>query len=91
MRKLKCWIGNLDGLRQGIVVAASQKEAAKIVGTSMRDFAAYWSEREPNPAAYFSIVKTRTLYTRPYGGLACEKNFVEGRCVIEKKKREARA
>ena len=84
-RKLKCWIGNYDGIRQGLVVAASQKEAAKIAGTSTRDFAAYWVEQESTAISYFGV-RERALYTRKYGGLACEKTFVEGRCKIERRK-----
>jgi hypothetical protein len=40
--KFKMWIGNLDGDRQGLVVAASSRKAAAIVGTTRWDLENYW-------------------------------------------------
>ncbi len=78
VRPMKCWIGNLDGRRQGLIVATSQRAAAKAVGTGLTDFLSYWvlqtvcPKRDPKPL---------TLYTRPYGSLAYEE-FSEGRCSV---------
>jgi hypothetical protein len=73
---VKCWIGNLNGKHEGLVVARSQKEAAKVVGTSLHDFRDFWSEqRTPWP---IEAPKVRTLYTRSYGSRASDP-FKEGR------------
>lgn len=69
---VKCYTGNLDGRREGLVVASNQKEAAKIVQTSLNDFRNYWAAKgHPWP---ITAPKLRTLYTRKYGG-----EWVEGR------------
>lgn len=63
---VKCYTGNLDGTREGLVVASNQKEAAKVAGTSLYDFRNYWgAETHPWPIA---SPKLRTLYTRKFGG-----------------------
>ena len=67
---VKCWIGNLDGKRQGLIVARNQKEAAKVIGTSLHDFRNFWTEqRTPWPV---DAPKIRTLYTRSYGSKASD-------------------
>jgi hypothetical protein len=71
---VKCYTGNLDGTREGLVVASNQKEAAKVAGTTLYDFRNYWgSETHPWPIA---SPKLRTLYTRKFGG---GREWVEGR------------
>ncbi len=61
MTKLKMWIGNLAGARQGLVIASTKDRARKIVGTSRSDFDSYWIEQ---PAIYPAL-EPEMLYTRP--------------------------
>jgi hypothetical protein len=71
--KVKCYIGNLDGDRLGLVVAANQREAARIASTGLVDFRRHWNARlSPWP---IQAPKLRTLYTRWYDG----GEWVEGR------------
>ena len=60
---VKCFYGNLDGIKQGLVVARSQKQGAAIAGCSLHQFRNYWSDgsflKDWNPKPY-------TLYVRPY-------------------------
>lgn len=77
--KVKCWIGNLDGHRQGLIVAHNQKEAAKIARTSIGSFRDYWSLQTGKWPV--TAPKLLTLYTRPYGSLASDP-FQEGLCAI---------
>lgn len=76
---VKCFHGNLDGIREGLVVARSQKQAAEIVGCSLHAFRDYWSSgkwpTDWNPKPY-------TLYTRLYKDQGTP--FTEGRCPITK-------
>lgn len=37
MSKLKMWIGNLDGRREGLVIATTKKRAIEIVGAGRTD------------------------------------------------------
>lgn len=43
--KLKTWTGNLDGAREGLVIAPSKKRAREVIGTSRGDFEDYWREQ----------------------------------------------
>lgn len=61
MRPLKCWIGNYDGRRQALIVATSQKAAAKIAGCGIPTFVNYFLLQDAAPA----WPKLNTLYTRP--------------------------
>lgn len=63
-KTLKCYIGNLDGKREGLVFAATQKEAAVVAGRSLSEFRKYWSEAKYRP--HPQDPKPLTLYTRPY-------------------------
>jgi hypothetical protein len=60
-RKLKMWIGNLDGSRQGLVIASTKERARKIVGTGRSDFDDHWTEQ---PRIYPAL-DPEILYTRP--------------------------
>ena len=72
---MKCWIGNFDGSRQGLVIANNQRVAAKVCGTSMRDFCHFWGQQVAWPR---QTLKPLTLYTRPYGSFG---EFTEGHCT----------
>jgi len=61
---VKCYVGNLDGTREGLIVASSQKEAATIAKTTLYDFRNYW-HATVNPWPIKSP-KPRTLYTRMF-------------------------
>lgn len=75
--RLKCWTGNLDGSRTGLVCATSKKRAAKAAGTSLHDFNNDWFEEPGNilPAA----AEPETLFTRPYGSNV---EWTRGRCDV---------
>ena len=74
---VKCFQGNLDGSRGGLVVAANQKTAAAIAGASLSDFRQFWSSHAPWPAL---DLKINTLYTRPINS---EGEWAEGKCEIK--------
>jgi hypothetical protein len=67
-RTYKCWIGNLDGRRQGLVIATSQRRAVEVIGTTVGDFRRFWCEQRTVLDGY----EPNTLYTRRYGGSAQE-------------------
>ena len=76
---VKCWIGNLDERHQGLVIASSQKEAAKTARTGIKSFRDYWVlQTNPWP---ITAPKINTLYTRPFESRASDP-FKEGRCEI---------
>lgn len=58
------WIGNLDGTRQGLIIASSKKRAAEIANTSRIDFDNYWTLQ---PGVDQSL-KSEVLYMRAYDG-----------------------
>lgn len=55
------WVGNLDGRRQGLIVASSKAEAVRILGNSLKDFNDYWVERPLE-----TTFEPRALYVRSY-------------------------
>lgn len=60
MRSLKMWIGNLDGDRQGLIIAPSKERARKIIGTSRADFENYWTvQRGVYQGMEFEVLHTR--------------------------------
>lgn len=75
----KCFIGNLDGRREGLVVARSARQAAEIVGTSVKDFADYW---HPSPDWPMQTIYPYELYTRPFDSKG---PWVKGRCEAKAK------
>jgi hypothetical protein len=76
MSKLKCYTGNLDGLRRGLIVTTSKTKAAQIAGCrSYRYFNDYWSEVEIRNA---EGLESDTLYTQPYN--VYDKLWIKGRC-----------
>lgn len=72
--KLKMWIGNLDGTRQGLVISGSKTRACAIVGTSRNDFDGYWAMQ---PAIDASL-ETDVLYTRKFADRTA--SWQRGRC-----------
>lgn len=73
--KLKMWIGNLDGSREGLVIAPTKVRARAILGTSTSrtDFDAYWREHPVDPR-----LEPEVLYTRRFG--ANVETWYRGRC-----------
>lgn len=78
---VKCFQGNFDGIRLGLVIASSQKNAAKIAGTSLYEFRMYWTDDAPCPK---QKLKQGTLYTRTLYG---DEEWFEGLCSLENKRR----
>jgi len=77
---VRVYMGNYDGSRQGLVVAASQKEAAKIARTSVYTFRQYWSARAEWP---LTKLKLGVLYTRKYD---TQNEWQEGICQLHRGK-----
>ena len=76
MTSVKMWIGNLDGDRQGLVIAPSKERARKIVGTSRADFENHWVRQSGvNQGLEFEV-----LYTRVMG--AADDQWQQGRCQL---------
>lgn len=75
--KLKMWVGNLDGQREGLVIAPTKKRAREIIGarTSESDFNSYWREW-----AVDLRLEPEVLYTRPFG--AHTESWFRGRCAL---------
>lgn len=61
--KLKMWIGNLDGRRQGLVIAASKTRARQILGVGVTEFDGYWSERPVDTQFDPEVLYTRRFNT----------------------------
>ena len=59
--KMKMWIGNFDGRRQGLVIAPTKKRAREVTGRSVTEFNNYWHEISNN-----SGLEPEVLYTRPF-------------------------
>lgn len=73
---LKCFQGNLDGKRDGLVIASSQKKAADIANMSIHELRKYWSASGAWPS---QEMKINCLYTKPSCG---SKPWVEGLCKL---------
>lgn len=86
MEQMKCFQGNFDGTRRGLVIASSQKNAVKVVGISIHDFRNYWSNVLSWPK---QELKPNTLYTRSINKYGDEKWF-EGRCSLENERTNIR-
>lgn len=82
--KRKMWIGNLDGARQGLVIAPSKERARKIVGTSRKDFENYWALQ----AGIEQGLACEVLHTRPIDHKGAP--WQQGRCRLIKKNLQAR-
>lgn len=77
VKKLKMWVGNLDGRREGLVIAPTKKRAREIIGahTSATDFNSYWREW-PVDLRF----QPEVLYTRPFN--AHTESWFLGRCPL---------
>ena len=79
--KLKMWIGNLDGSRQGLVIAASKARARTIVGTSRGDFEDHWILQSGVDTA----LEPEVLYTRVFAERTATMPWYRGRCPLIRK------
>lgn len=62
MKTMKMWIGNLDGIRESLVIAPSKERARKIVGTSRSDFENYWVlQPSIDQGLEFEVLYTRMM------------------------------
>jgi hypothetical protein len=77
MKKLKMWIGNFDGSRTGLVIAASKERARQIVGTGRSDFENYWSLQ----TKVDDSLEAEVLYTCPSARVGPQK-WQKGRCPL---------
>jgi hypothetical protein len=75
--KLKMWIGNLDGAREGLVITTSKKRAMKIIPTGRADFDGHWREQPVDGG----IAEYEVLYTRPLDRRGT-RTWVQGRCQL---------
>jgi len=73
--KLKMWIGNYDGRRQGLVIAATKKRAREVVVRSQKEFDSYWHEIKLDES-----LDPEVLYTRPYDAAAGA--WQRGKCTL---------
>jgi len=79
--KLKMWVGNLDGRREGLVIAPTKVRAREIIGaatgarSSRKDFDAYWHEHPTDLR-----LEPEVLYTRRFG--AHMESWFRGRCSL---------
>jgi hypothetical protein len=74
--KLKMWVGNLDGVRQGLVIAASKTRARAIIGTGSSDFEGHWTQQP----AIDPTLETDVLYTRKFADRRASVPWQRGRC-----------
>jgi hypothetical protein len=73
--KLKMWVGNFDGAREGLVIAPTKKRAIEVTSRSGYDFNNYWTERFVDAS-----LDPEVLYTRPYG--KTDVAWQRGRCSL---------
>ena len=78
---MKCFQGNFDWIRLGLVIASSQKDAAKEAGISLYEFRNYWTDDASRPK---QELKPGTLYTKTLYG---DEEWFEGLCPLENKRR----
>ena len=69
------WVGNLDGSREGLVIAPTKVRARAIIGTSSSDFDAYWRLHPVDLR-----LEAEVLYTRRFG--AGTETWFRGRCPL---------
>lgn len=61
-KPVKCYVGNYDGQRNGMVYATSKREAAQVAGCSVYHFERYWHIHHSLYAV--ANPKAMSLYTR---------------------------
>ena len=74
---VKCYQGNYDGVRRGLIIANSKKVAAKIANDSVYSFSKFWHAG----AWPEQRLEPYKLYTKPMGSYDNE-GWVEGRCEL---------
>jgi hypothetical protein len=74
---VKMWIGNLDGSRQGLVIAPSKKRAREIVGASRSDFDGHWAVQDQVD----ENLEFEKLYTRVFD--ENQARWTQGRCKLK--------
>jgi hypothetical protein len=60
--KLKMWIGNLDGVRSGLIITTTKTRAMELIGTNRNDFESYWTLQP----GIDKTLEPNVLYTRNY-------------------------
>lgn len=70
------WIGNLDGRREGLVIATTKKRAIEIVGAGRTDFENHWVLKP----TVDETLNPETLYTRRFDDR--ESAWFAGRCPL---------
>lgn len=60
-KAVKCYVGNYDGRRAGMIYATSKREAAKVAGCSVYHFERQWGTGH---APLTATMKAGALYTR---------------------------
>lgn len=70
------WIGNLDGRREGLVIAPTKKRAIEVVGAGRTDFENHWVQK---PSVDMTL-SAETLYTRRFDDR--ESVWFAGRCPL---------
>jgi hypothetical protein len=79
-RSFKCWIGNYDGTREALVIAASQRVAARILSCGVPTLKDYYTVC-PVPSG----LEPETLYTRPMWGAGyVVVGWTKGLCALTK-------
>lgn len=63
MKKLRMWVGNLDGTNQGLVITTSKAKAMAIIRCGRTEFDGYWIEKDVDPG----IAEYERLYVKPWG------------------------
>jgi hypothetical protein len=84
MAKLKCFLGNYDGTRQGLIITSSRTKAAQIAECWVHSFQLHWGEYGDK---YAAGLKPDTLYTRLFSSSYVGDNnpFQEGRCPLKER------
>jgi hypothetical protein len=77
---VKCYTGNYDGTREGLIVAENQKRAAEVAGCSLYAFRQFWHQAPNWPD---QRIRPHTLYTRLYSA-RYQGEWTEGRVANDK-------
>jgi hypothetical protein len=90
--KLKCWIGNLDGRRRGLVISTSKDKAREAIASggggrvSRAEFDGYWALQEDfYMRGLGALFKPDTLYTHEISHAEdTVLEWHEGRCKLSR-------
>ena len=75
-KPLKMWIGNFDGSREGLVIAATKAQALKVVGGGRKNFEDYWTLQPAVDPAFTPEVLYTRLMRHP------KATWQQGRCPL---------